>query len=85
MADLLGTDHYLAVLEDLARNECKKSCDAEEAELLYALVNQRRMELENEAVIIGPKLFAETPKQFSQRLKGYWKSWKHDQNLTVAA
>jgi hypothetical protein len=40
-----------------------------------ALIRQRRIELLEEAKQIGPRLYAETPKQFSQRLNSYWKTW----------
>ena len=75
LADLLGSDHDLAVLEELVGNECSDCCGPEEKELLNALVNQRRQELQMEAFIIGPKLYAESPKQFAKRIRGYWKTF----------
>lgn len=75
LADLLGSDHDLAVLEGLVGNGCSDCCEPEEKELLNALVNQRRQELQTEAFVIGPKLYAESPKQFTKRMKGYWKAF----------
>jgi Uncharacterized conserved protein len=85
LADLLGLDHDLAVLESLVADECAKSCEPEEKELLHALVRQRKMELRKEAIVIGDKFFAETPKQFLKRLNAYWKSWQNKPQGPVAA
>jgi len=53
--------------------------------LILALLNQRRIQLEAEAIANGKKFFAETPKRFSLRLKGCWKSWKPNRETTIAA
>jgi CHAD domain-containing protein len=78
LADLLGTDHDLVVLGELAQNELTEFLEDPEAELLTALINQRRAELEHEAMALGQRLYAETDKQFTQRLKGYWQTWQSD-------
>jgi CHAD domain-containing protein len=85
LADLLGEDHDLVVLKDLILNDFTDCCKSNEKELIVALLNQRRLQLEAEAIALGKKFFAESPKQFTRRLKGYWKSWKPQQNGTVAA
>ncbi|PWT90728.1 MAG: hypothetical protein C5B54_06630 [Acidobacteria bacterium] len=85
LADILGLDHDLAVLEDLVANECSNCCKPDEIELLHALITQRRTELQREALETGPKLFAETSKQFSNRVSGYWKTWEHPPTVRVAA
>jgi CHAD domain-containing protein len=85
LADQLGLDHDLSVLENLVVEECNESLRPGEKELLTALLNQRRMELQNESIAIGQKVFAESGKDFSNRLKGYWKSWQKDSSVLVAA
>jgi CHAD domain-containing protein len=75
LSDALGLDHDLAVLGDLVQGDLKDVCGPVEQELLIALIRQRRSELQKESKKIGTRLFAEAPKQFSQRLKKYWKSW----------
>ena len=76
LADTLGVDHDLAVLDDLIRGELKKACTKKQHEMLTALIRQRRTELRKEAEEIGPHLYGETAKQFCKRLKGYWDSWQ---------
>lgn len=85
LSDLLGEDHDLAVLEGLVTNECSDCCNTSEKELLIALMNQRRAELQNEAIAIGRKFFAETEKQWSRRMKNYWKSRESEQSHSSTA
>ena len=81
----MGLPGDLAVLESLVRDECSDCCEASEKELLNALVRQRKVELRNEAITIGQKFFAETPKQLTKRLKAYRKSWKSGPAVSTAA
>jgi CHAD domain-containing protein len=76
LADTLGVDHDLAVLEELLQGGLKKACTPKQHEILTALIRQRRTELQKEAEEMGPHLYGETAKQFCKRLKGYWNSWQ---------
>jgi CHAD domain-containing protein len=76
LADKLGLDHDLAVLEEVIQGEMKSVSTPKQAELLTALIKQRRSELQSEAEDMGPHLFTDTAKQFCNRLKGYWKDWQ---------
>jgi CHAD domain-containing protein len=78
LTNALGADHDLVVLGDLSQDELKESMNDEEAELLSALINKRRAELKNEALALGQRFYAEKPRQFSQRLKDYWKVWQNE-------
>jgi CHAD domain-containing protein len=76
LADKLGLDHDLAVLEELLHGEMKKACTPKQQEVLTALIRQRRTELQKEAEEMGPHLYGETAKQFCIRLEGYWDAWQ---------
>jgi CHAD domain-containing protein len=76
LADTLGVDHDLAVLEELLHGELKKACTPKQHEILTALIRQRRTELQKQAEEMGPHLYGETAKQFCKRLKSYWDSWQ---------
>ncbi len=76
LADKLGVDHDLAVLEGLLHGEMKKACTPKQQEVLTALIRQRRTELQKEAEEMGPHLYGETAKQFCNRLEGYWDAWQ---------
>jgi hypothetical protein len=47
-----------------------------EAEMLLALIDRRRAELEEESMLLGRRFFQDSPKEFTRRLKGYWKTWR---------
>lgn len=84
LADTLGVDHDLAVLEELLDVELKKACTPKQHEILTALIRQRRTELQKEAEEMGPHLYSETAKQFCKRLKGYWDAWQTKPGATAA-
>lgn len=69
LSDILGNDHdltnLLKKLERLSYNE-------EELELIKALANNERLELEKKAINLGEKLYAENPDQFIGRIKKYY-------------
>ena len=73
LTDLLGEDHDLAVLRDVAREEATNG-SAVDAELLFALIGERRESLQKDAIELGQKLYEERPRAFVARLHGYWKT-----------
>jgi len=78
ISELLGDDHDLAVLRQLLADDPDRyggEC-AEEGEVLVALIDRRRVELEQEAMLLGKRFFQEKPRLFARRLKGYWKMWR---------
>jgi hypothetical protein len=44
--------------------------------VLVPLCDQRRAELQHDAMALGERFFQDRPKEFNRRLKGYWKSWQ---------
>jgi CHAD domain-containing protein len=76
MGDLLGDDHDLAVLRQLVTDDPGRFGDAGDAEVLLALIDRRRAELEQEALLLARRFFQDRPREFARRLKGYWKTWR---------
>jgi CHAD domain-containing protein len=74
LTDLLGDDHDLAVLAELAENEFKDVLAPDVVETLQALITRRRGDLQESARLLSEKLFAEPPGRFVGRIKTYWKS-----------
>lgn len=71
LADLLGDHHDLNVLaEDLAGR------DIAQRDELATLIERRQGELLESALDLGARLYAEKPKAFAARVKGYWVSWR---------
>jgi CYTH domain-containing protein/CHAD domain-containing protein len=72
LADLLGDHHDLSMLaDDLAARPGLGSRQA-----LAALIERRQTELLDQALALGERLYAEKPKAFVRRLRGYWAAWR---------
>jgi CHAD domain-containing protein len=73
LSEILGDHHDLAVLRDDLR---ERKLGEEETEALVAAIDQRQEELADEASAVGRRLYAEQPKDFGRRLRGYWQAWR---------
>ncbi len=74
LSDLLGDDHDLAVLHQAllaAADQVAVDVDA-----VIGLIEHRRKQLQEEAIFLGSRLYAEKPKTFERRLHSYWKAWR---------
>ena len=76
LGELLGVDHDLAVLREMLTHDPERFGGKERLELLFALIDRRREELEGEANLLGHRLFQDSPRDFACRLKGYWSVWR---------
>jgi CHAD domain-containing protein len=76
MGDWLGDDHDLAVLRHMLTDDPDRFGDEGDREVLLALIDRRRAELEQEAVLLGKRFFQDKPRRLARRLKGYWKTWR---------
>jgi CHAD domain-containing protein len=76
MGELLGDDHDLAVLRRTLTHEPQNFGDEGDREMLLALIDRRRAELEQEVMLLGGRFFLDRPRDFTRRLKGYWKTWR---------
>ena len=74
LTNLLGEDHDLAVLRSIGKNEESMQESASDSELLFALIDERRLRLQEKARELGDKIFEESPDQFVERIRGYWKA-----------
>ena len=78
LSDYLGDEHDLTVLgeavtakRDLIRDEASQSA-------LLALIAKRQRELREKALLLGPRLFADKPKEFVRRFEKHWRQWRED-------
>jgi CHAD domain-containing protein len=76
MGELLGDDHDLAVLRQTLTDDPGRFGDESDVEVLLALIDRRRAELEQEAITLGQRFFQDRPRDFGRRLNGYWKTWR---------
>jgi CHAD domain-containing protein len=81
VGELLGDDHDLAVLRQKLTG-AEPPGDDRDRELLLALIDRRRAELEEEAELLADRFFQDRPRAFARRLKGYWKTWRRPAGRT---
>jgi CHAD domain-containing protein len=72
LGELLGDDHDLAVLRQMLLQDQNRFSDEKKLELLFALIDRRREELQEEAHLLGRRFFQDAPEDFTRRLHGYW-------------
>jgi CHAD domain-containing protein len=83
LSDLLGDDHDLAVLAATAR-ERAAAFDGDGLEILLEAVDQRRAELQADAIPLGRRLYAEKPGCFARRSQSWWRAWRGISPVTVS-
>jgi CHAD domain-containing protein len=76
IADLLGDDHDLAVLQTTLKNDLEAFGGPPLVESLSGLIDRRRRKLEQHAIRSGRRLFCEKPKRFTARWMHYWDDWR---------
>ena len=80
LTNSLGEDHDLAVLRITALAE-SNDCASDKNQSLVALIDERRAELQKESIALGAVVYAENPKVFVHRMKGYWKASRRELKL----
>jgi CHAD domain-containing protein len=73
LADDLGDEHDLTVLRQKA--QAHQDTLANDFSILLALIDRRRIELREKAVIRGRQLYEEKTGTFVIRVHGYWDNW----------
>ena len=63
-------------LQKVTELEKKLNADPKELEVLVALIDRRRSELQLAAQRLGQRLYAEKPSAFVSRLETYWQVWQ---------
>lgn len=76
LADLLGEEHDLAVLEGVLQSEFPETLDESAGQIVQHWICHRREQLRQEAQPLGKQLFSRSPKSFVRRMKRYWKDWR---------
>jgi CHAD domain-containing protein len=72
LSDYLGDDHDLAELRHVALKRPELFDDEREQQVLIALIDRRRAELEAAARPLGKRIYAEKPRRFVKRIAAYW-------------
>jgi CHAD domain-containing protein len=75
LANALGDDHDLAILAHKFLEASDKFPDRATMHTLADLIANRRALLQEEAMALGHRLYAEKPRKFVDRLREYWRAW----------
>lgn len=76
LSDWLGDDHDLAVAQAQIAMEPDAFGNPKVIQTFLALIQQQRKSLEKRSFLLGKRLLAEEPQDFSDRIGRYWKTWK---------
>lgn len=71
LSDYLGNEHDLSILTETLNDKKYQGDSMVHSVKTFAL--DRKEDLNYEAVILGPKVFYESPGRFSKRIISYWK------------
>jgi CHAD domain-containing protein len=72
----LGDDHNLVVLREKVVSEPVFYGGGKETDLFLSFVDKYEKELRGNALSLGERIYAEKPRQFSQRLGHLWNVWQ---------
>jgi CHAD domain-containing protein len=75
LSRLLGDDHDLVVLHQTLAADPLAYGGQSALNLLFAVVDARRAELQRQAFALGRQLYADPPKSFTQRMAAGWQEW----------
>ena len=76
LADLLGDDHDLSMLDLLLTEQAQDFPDPSEADAFREVLHESQQKLRGEAFIVGEPLFAEKPKHLGRRFEAWWSTWR---------
>ena len=78
LSDLLGVDHDLAELHHTLVEHPELGLQGQEQGKLLGLIERYRDELEAQSFQHGRRLYVESPKDFTARIRAYWRIWSHE-------
>ncbi|HEV3119690.1 MAG TPA: CHAD domain-containing protein [Gemmataceae bacterium] len=76
LTQLLGDDHDLAVLRAKVTDDSPRFAANSALDSLLELLDRRRREIQEKAFVMAEPFFSAGPKEFTCRLKHYWKAWR---------
>lgn len=78
LSDLLGVDHDLAGLRAQLIHHPDRYGGTEIVSSFTVLLDRHRAQLQRDASQLGRRCFAEPPKRFVRRIRGYWDVWQQE-------
>ena len=76
LGELLGDHHDLSMLRSTVLNGFPRAGATSTIAALYRRIDEVRLELEKRAEILGKRVYAERPREFTRRIGTYWQVWR---------
>jgi CHAD domain-containing protein len=83
LTDLLGDDHDLVVLRERLTTSPDEFGGPARLPRLFDVIDGRRRELADQALALGRRLYADRPKDFTGRLRDYWRAWRANPEVAL--
>ncbi|MXW78656.1 MAG: CHAD domain-containing protein [Gemmatimonadetes bacterium] len=80
LGELLGQDHDLAVLRTTVMVEFPRAGATATLMALERRIGEVRSRMQGQARLLGERIYLERPREFSRRLRGYWRVWQVEQD-----
>ena len=80
LGELLGQDHDLAVLRTAVMAEFPRAGATATLMALERRIGEVRSRMQGEARLLGERIYVERPREFTRRLRGYWRVWQAEQD-----
>ncbi len=81
LADRLGDEHDLAVIQDCPLVQEMQGANRANAELFFSIVSRERSRLRRAATPLAERIYVESANRFVVRIEGYWLAY-HPQGLS---
>ena len=79
LGELLGLDHDLAVLHTTIRTEFPRAGATATLRALERRIDEVRSRMQARARLLAERIYLERPREFTRRLRGYWRVWQAEQ------
>ena len=80
LGELLGQDHDLAVLCATVLAEFPRAGATATLLALERRIGEVRSRIQGQARLLGERIYLERPREFTWRLRGYWRVWQVEQD-----
>lgn len=77
LADMLGDDHDLAMMQQLMHNQPELFGEPLQRERLDVMIAERRSELQSGALKLGSEIYVDAPDEMVARWRRYWDGAQH--------
>ena len=79
LGELLGQDHDLAVLRTTVLAEFPRAGATATLRALERRIDEVRSGMQDRARLLAERIYLERPREFTRRLRGYWRAWQAEQ------